>query len=163
MTCRRLALMPDLRPVLPLVDQETGLAVVSTTRADGTVQATVVNAGILAHPVSGEQAVGFVTRGGTRKHQHLRVRSSCAVTFRRGWRWATVEGDAELIGPDDPSDGIDGERLRLLLREIFRAAGGTHDDWHEYDRVMAAEDRLAVLVSPRRVYFSGDPRDTRPT
>jgi len=39
-----------------------------------------------------------------------------------------------------------------LLRDVFSAAGGTHDDWDEYDRVMADEDRLAVLVRPERVY-----------
>lgn len=50
--------------------------------------------------------------------------------------------------------GIDGERLRLLLREIFTAAGGTHDDFDEYDRVMAEERRVAVLVEPERVYGS---------
>ena len=48
--------------------------------------------------------------------------------------------------------GIDAERLRLLLREIFSAAGGTHDDWDTYDRVMAAEHRTAVLITPQRVY-----------
>jgi hypothetical protein len=46
---------------------------------------------------------------------------------------------------------VDAERLRLLLREIFTAAGGTHDDWPTYDRVMAEERRTAVLVTPRRV------------
>jgi hypothetical protein len=46
---------------------------------------------------------------------------------------------------------VDGERLRLLLREIFTAAGGTHDDWPTYDRVMAEERRVAVLVAPERV------------
>lgn len=135
-----------------LVDQETGLAVVATTRGDGTVQASVVNAGILAHPVSGERVVGFVTRGGSRKQHHLRQRPACAVTFRRGWQWATVEGDAELVGPDDPADGVDADRLRRLLREVFAAAGGTHDDWEAYDRVMARERRTAVLIPPRRVY-----------
>jgi hypothetical protein len=49
-------------------------------------------------------------------------------------------------------DGIDAERLRVLLREIFEAAGGTHEDWDEYDRVMAAERRVAVLIAPERVY-----------
>ena len=39
-----------------------------------------------------------------------------------------------------------------VLRDVFSAAGGTHDDWDEYDRVMAAERRLAVLVGPERVY-----------
>jgi hypothetical protein len=39
-----------------------------------------------------------------------------------------------------------------LLRDIFCAAGGTHDDWATYDRVMREERRTAVLVSPTRVY-----------
>ena len=38
--------------------------------------------------------------------------------------------------------------------EIFTAAGGTHDDFDEYDRVMAEERRVAVLVEPERVYGS---------
>lgn len=142
----------DLSDVQPLVDQETGLVVVATTRGDGTVQATVVNAGILAHPVSGERVVGFVTAGGTLKQRLLRAWPACAVTFRRGWRWATVEGQAQLVGPDDPAEGVDSERLRLLLREVFTAAGGSHDDWEAYDRVMAEQRRTAVLVAPRRVY-----------
>ncbi len=32
------------------------------------------------------------------------------------------------------------------------AAGGTHDDWDTYDRVMAEERRTAVLITPDRVY-----------
>lgn len=142
----------DLEAVQALIAEETGLAVVATSRADGTVQASVVNAGVLAHPVTGERVVGFVTAGGTFKHRVLRQRPSCAVTFRRGWRWATVEGAAHLVGPDDPADGVDAERLRLLLRDVFAAAGGTHDDWEEYDRVMAEQNRTAVLVHPERVY-----------
>ncbi|MCW2656001.1 MAG: pyridoxamine 5-phosphate oxidase, partial [Jatrophihabitans sp.] len=38
------------------------------------------------------------------------------------------------------------------LREVFTAAGGTHDDWDEYDRVMAEQGRTAVFVEPTRVY-----------
>jgi hypothetical protein len=64
----------------------------------------------------------------------------------------TAEGAAELIGPDDPHPGIDAERLRLLLREVFTAAGGTHDDWDEYDRAMVRERRTVVLMPPERVY-----------
>jgi hypothetical protein len=41
------------------------------------------------------------------------------------------------------------------LRQVFRAAGGTHDDWDEYDRVMAADRRAAVLVTPQRVLTNG--------
>ena len=51
----------------------------------------------------------------------------------------------------DLPDGIDAEALRLLLREVFQAAGGTHDDFDEYDRVMATEGRVAVVVAPDRI------------
>ena len=39
-----------------------------------------------------------------------------------------------------------------LLRQVFTAAGGTHDDWDSYDRIMAEERRAAVLVSVLRIY-----------
>jgi PPOX class probable F420-dependent enzyme len=127
------------------------LAVISTARADGTIQSSLVNAGVLADPESGQDVVAFVTNGKA-KLANMRVRPRITVTFRAGWQWAAVEGQARIIGPDDPAPGIDEERLRLLRREVFTAAGGTHDDWAEYDRVMAAERRAVVLVTPARVY-----------
>jgi hypothetical protein len=63
-----------------------------------------------------------------------------------------VEGRAELIGPDDPHPDVDAEGLRLLLRQVFTAAGGTHDDWDAYDRAMAEQRRTAVLFTPTRIY-----------
>jgi PPOX class probable F420-dependent enzyme len=127
------------------------LAVISTARADGSIQSSLVNAGMLADPEGGQQVVGFVTYGAA-KLANLRARPQVTVTFRAGWEWAAVEGRARIIGPDDPAPGVDAERLRLLRREVFTAAGGTHDDWAEYDRVMAAERRAVVLVTPTRVY-----------
>ena len=62
-----------------------------------------------------------------------------------------MTGEAELIGPDQRPDGMDEEALRLLLREVFHAAGGTHDDLDEYDRAMAEEGRVAVLIAPERI------------
>jgi len=67
-------------------------------------------------------------------------------------RWAAVEGTAEIFGPDDPQPDIDGERLRQLLREVFTAAGGSHDDWDTYDRTLADERSAAVVVRPQRSY-----------
>jgi PPOX class probable F420-dependent enzyme len=143
--------MTSLADAAELGRREQGLAVVSTLRADDTIQSSLVNAGVLSHPLTGEQVLGFVTYGRV-KLANLRVRPQLAVTFRSGWQWATVEGRAELVGPDDAHPEIDSERLRLLLREIFTAAGGTHDNWAEYDRVMAEQRRTAVLVRPARVY-----------
>jgi PPOX class probable F420-dependent enzyme len=145
----------DIDRIRRFVGKDHGLVSVATTRDDGTVQASVVNAGVIDHPVSGAPVVGLVVQGGSAKLRHLRARPAVTVTFRGGWEWLTVEGTAELAGPDDPMDGVDADRLRLLLREIFTAAGGTHDDFDEYDRVMAAEHRTAVLLMPARVYGVG--------
>jgi hypothetical protein len=45
-----------------------------------------------------------------------------------------------------------------LLREVFTAAGGTHDDWDTYDKAMAEERRTAVLIAPVRAYPTGTRR-----
>ncbi|MEO3828471.1 TIGR03618 family F420-dependent PPOX class oxidoreductase [Actinomadura sp. B10D3] len=144
--------MTDLSVFAELVPLDHGLCVVSTLRGGGGVQSSVVNAGVLDHPVRKEQVVGFVAIGGSRKLAHLRADPRITIVVRAGWRWAAVEGEAELVGPDDPRPEIDAEALRLLLRDVFLAAGGTHDDWDTYDRVMAEERRTAVLITPRRVY-----------
>jgi PPOX class probable F420-dependent enzyme len=133
-----------------LVEDDHGLCVVSTLRPDGTIQSSVVNAGVLPHPVTGAQVVGLVSRGDARRLSYLRARPRATVLVRAGWQWASAEGPVELAGPDDPMPGVDAERLRLLLREIFTAAGGTHEDWPTYDQVMATERRVAVLVIPER-------------
>lgn len=143
--------MSGLEEFARLVPGDHGLCVVSTLRPDGTIQSSVVNAGVLSHPVTGTQVVGLVAGGDTRKLANMRVRPRASVVVRAGWEWAAVEGPVELAGPGDPLPGVDGERLRLLLREIFTAAGGTHDDWPTYDRVMAQERRVAVLVTAERV------------
>jgi PPOX class probable F420-dependent enzyme len=144
--------MADIEDFRRLVAGDHGLVVVSTLRNDGTIASSVVNAGVLPHPGTGAPVVGMVIQGGTRKLDHLRKRPRATVAIRAGWQWATAEGRVDLIGPADPFPGIDDERTRLLLREIFTAAGGTHEDFDEYDRVMKAEGRTAVLVHPERVY-----------
>jgi PPOX class probable F420-dependent enzyme len=144
--------MTDVARFEELVPLDHGLSVVVTRRADHTPHATVVNAGILRHPVTDDRAVAFIAAGGTRKLAHLRADPAIAVVIRAGGQWTTVEGRAQLIGPDDPHPEVDDERLRLLLRAVFSAAGGTHDDWAAYDRAMRDERRTAVLVAPTRVY-----------
>jgi PPOX class probable F420-dependent enzyme len=142
---------PDLSPVRSIVARDHGLASVSVVRADGTPHASLVNAGVVDHPQTGRPVVGYVTYGPV-KLRTLRERPATSILWRAGWEWVGVAGTSELIGPDDPADGIDAEGLRLLLRAVFTGAGGTHDDWDTYDRVMREERRVAVLVEPTRVY-----------
>jgi PPOX class probable F420-dependent enzyme len=143
--------MADLSTFGDLVPLDNGLCVISTIRGDGSVQSSVVNAGVLSHPVNGERVVGLVAAGRA-KLRNLRADPRCTIVARGGWRWVAVEGVAEIIGPDDARPEVDGEGLRILLRDIFKAAGGRHDDWDAYDRTMAEERRAAVLIAPRRVY-----------
>ena len=144
--------MADIEDFGRLIAGDHGLVVVSTLRDDGTIASSVVNAGVLPHPVTGQAVVGMVLIGGTRKLDRLRKRPYANVVVRAGWQWASAEGRIELAGPDDPMPGIDAERVRLLLREIFTAAGGTHEDFRTYDRVMREERRAAVFLLPERVY-----------
>jgi len=116
--------MTDLTDFGRLVPREHGLIVVSTLRADGTIQSSVVNAGVLRHPFTGQPAVGFVVRGGTRKLDNLRARPRATVVIRGGWEWAAAEGPVELIGPDDPAPG--GRRAAAAAAEGDLRRGGRH-------------------------------------
>jgi PPOX class probable F420-dependent enzyme len=145
----------DLDLVRRIGAAERGLCVVATTRPDGSVHGSVVNAGVLEHPVTGQPVVGLVARGSARKLEYLRRNGRACVVFRSGWEWVAVEGPVDLAGPDDHLPGLDSDQIPALLQDVFRAAGGDHDDWDEYDRVMEEERRTAVLVTPARITTNG--------
>jgi hypothetical protein len=145
--------MADLDTVRRLGAASGFLAVVATTRADGSVHASLVNAGPLEDPVTAEPAVAMVIVGGARKLEYLRRAGTATVVFRDGWSWVSVDGRVRIIGPDDAAAvRVD---LPALLRAIFTAAGGTHDNWAEFDRVMAQEGRSAVFVAADRILGTG--------
>lgn len=147
-----MATIDDIRRLVAL---ESGLATLSTVRPDGTVQSTVVNAGVVDHPVTHEPVAAFVGRPATRKIANLRRNPAATLLWRAGWAWVTAEGAVDLVGPDDPLDGADPEALPTLLRSVYSASGGgQHDDWNEYDRTVASERRMAVLLTPHRIYIN---------
>ena len=69
-------------------------------------------------------------------------------------------GTIRLVGPDDLPEGSPPNDSPQLLRDVFTAAGGTHDDWAEFDRVMSSERRAAVFVDPDRVRRTVDSATT---
>ncbi len=66
--------MSNLDDFVRTCGADQGLCVVTSVRDDGSVQASVVNAGVLDHPVSGVRVVGLVAAGGSRKLANLRRR-----------------------------------------------------------------------------------------
>jgi PPOX class probable F420-dependent enzyme len=134
--------MPTLDDVAAMLKQQP-YAVVSTIRPSGTVQSTLVNVGMYA------DGVGFTTAGRSLKEYNLKHNPACTVTIHHGPHWITVEGKARLYS----WDLTDPETMQRLLRELYVAAGGTHDDWDTYDRVIREERRAAVVVVPERIYI----------
>jgi PPOX class probable F420-dependent enzyme len=145
----------DIVLIRRLAAADHGLAVLATTRDDGSVHASLVNAGVLPDPVSGSPCVGIVVRSSARKLAYLRRRPRATVVFHAGWEWVAVDGATRILGPDDPLDAFDPVRLPMLLRDVFTAAGGSHDNWAEFDRVMADERRAGVFVSLDRLTTNG--------
>ena len=148
--------MPDaglLDKARALITQESGLAVAVSCRADRTPHASVVNAGVIDHPVNGAPIVGFVARGYARKLDNIRARPDVTIVWRIGWEWVAVDGRAELVGPQDSIEGLTPADLPRLLRTVYAAAvGGAESDWASLDEEMAHEGHTAVLISPIRIY-----------
>ena len=74
--------MANIEDFKKLVAGDHGLVVVSATRNDGTIASSVVNAGVLAHPVTGDAVVGMVIRGGVKKLAYWRERPYANVVIR---------------------------------------------------------------------------------
>ena len=146
--------MADLDLVKELALADDYLAVLCTTRRDSTVHARLVKAGILDDPEDGELSVGIVVAGSAIKLEHLRRSKTATVVFKDGWQWAAVTGPARLEGPDDPMP-TGSRRVADVVRDVYRSAGGTHDDWEAFDRVMAEDRRCAVFVKALDIISNG--------
>jgi hypothetical protein len=143
----------DLTRARELGARESGLAVVVAYRPDGTAHTSVVNAGVLDHPLTDEPVVAFVVRGHALKLAYLRLDGRATVVLHAGWDWVAVEGTVELAGPHDALAGIAPDAMPALLRSVYAAAvGGRAEDWSGLDAEMATEGHTAVLLRPTRLY-----------
>ena len=64
------------------VRADQGLAVVSFARPDGSVHSSLVNAGVIDHPVTGAESVALVVRGNTVKLRHWRHTPKATLVFK---------------------------------------------------------------------------------
>ncbi len=148
-----------LRRVREIAASQDWLAILVTSGASGEPAVSLVNAGLVEHPVTGATTLALVSRGNTTKLRNLRRTPRATLVFRAGWDWIAVRGRAELAGPDDELPGLPADRLPALLREIYAAAGGQHPDLDEYDREMVDDRRAAVFVRPERFSSNPGPHD----
>jgi Pyridoxamine 5'-phosphate oxidase len=93
-----------LHEAVSLSSDERVLVVVSTLRANGTIQSSLVNAGVLAHPATGETILAFVAVGPV-KLANLRARPQVTATFRNGWHWRRSKGAPSSPDPTTPNPG----------------------------------------------------------
>jgi hypothetical protein len=149
--------MADLELVERLAQGDHHLAVFTVARPDGSVHASVVSAGVIDDPVEGSPGVGLVAIGSSVKLRLVRVARRATVVFKDGYLWAAVSGPTRLIGPDDGSEF--GLSVPETIRSVYRAAGGDHEDWDEFDRVMAEDRRCAVFVRAERISSNPAPAD----
>lgn len=147
--------MADLALVRELVPASNCLAVFTTTRPDGSVHASLVSAGIIDDPETGMASIGVVVAGHAKKLEYLRRDPRATVVFKDGWRWVAVEGAVRLEGPDDPAPSSADRAVLDVIRNVYQAAGGSHDDWAAFDRTMANERRCAVFIAIDHISSNG--------
>ena len=132
----------DARPFL----QRHHRGVITTHQSNGAAHASVVVCGAYEG-----QAAFVIVHGTSVKARNLRRDPRCTVlAVTADWRsWVSVEGQAQLFDYRN----TDGEALRVMLRNVYRACGDKdHPDWDEYDQAMREQDAVVVLVRPERVY-----------
>ena len=135
--------MPTLDDLDGLLAQ-SNVVVFTTFRRDGMPQQSLVTVGKL------DGGLAFTTRSRNAKAYNLARDPRCAIMLVRpdNRGFAVLDGSAEVQGPHN----TDADVLRLRLREVYRvAAGKEHPNWDEYDRVMAEEGRVVVLLRAGRI------------
>ncbi len=135
----------DFERVRPFLEKNHR-GVITTRQADGAAHASIVVCGAY------QGNAAFVTvYGNSAKVRNLRRDPACTVlAVTDDWRaFVSVEGQASLFD----ASNTEPEKLRVLLREVYRACGDKdHPDWDEYDQAMVDQRAVVVLVRPERVY-----------
>ena len=136
-----------LDDVSPLLEQNQ-VVTFTTFRRDGRPQMSLVTVGRVG------DALGFTTRSRNAKHQNLLRDPRCAMMVMSSdlRSYAVLDGDAQMLGAHNTG----AETLRLTLRDVYRAsARKEHPDWDEYDGAMLEQQRVAILLTPSRMYAHG--------
>ena len=114
-------------------------AVLLTTRANGTPQASPVTCGV---DEAGRIVIAtYPSRAKTRNARRNPRASVLFLSDDFGGPWVQVDGTAEVI--DLPA------AVEPLV-EYYRSIAGEHPDWAEYRAAMVAQDKSLLRITPER-------------
>jgi PPOX class probable F420-dependent enzyme len=114
-------------------------AVLLTSRADGSPQASPVTCGVDS---AGRIVVStYPERAKTVNARRDSRASVLVLSDDFGGPWVQVDGDAEVL--DVP------ESVEPLV-EYYRSISGEHPDWDEYRSAMRRQGKSLIRVTPRR-------------
>ena len=114
-------------------------AILLTTRADGTPQASPVTCGV---DEAGRIVIAtYPSRAKTRNARRNPRASVLILSDDFGGPWVQIDGTAEVI---DLPDAVE------PLVEYYRSIAGEHPDWAEYRAAMVAQGKSLLRVTPER-------------
>ncbi len=120
--------------------RENSRAVLSTIKADGRPQLSLVDYGI-----DGDGLIRIQTNRPAAKTKNLQrdPRVSLSVVGENWYRYIVIEGIAGFI-EDDPLPA---------LRETYQLiAGQPHPDWDEFNQAMIDEQQIVMTIEIERLY-----------
>jgi PPOX class probable F420-dependent enzyme len=136
-------------PLAPQIEQfihDNPQGVLTSFRHNGMPQMSIVT----VYPRDG--GVGISITENRIKFKNLLRDPRCSVLISHADWWSgflVFEGKAELTH----SGNTDPEALRKARRYIFSATTRRRSaDWDEYDRIAAADKRVAMILRPDHVY-----------
>ena len=113
--------------------------VLTTFRADETLQSSPVSAGVDDH---GRIVIASYPQRA--KSANIRRTPRASVTVLSddfNGPYVQVDGDAEVIGLPDSVEP---------LVDYFRSISGEHPDWDEYRRAMVEQGKCLIRITPQR-------------
>ena len=120
--------------------------VLTTYRRNGKAQMSIVT--VRPHP----EGVAVSITENRIKFKNLRRNPACSILISAADWWSgfiVIDGTAELTW----SGNADPEALRLARREIYSATTRRRAaDWDEYDCLVDADRRVALLIRPEHMY-----------
>lgn len=113
--------------------------VLSTTRADGQPQMSLVTGGMTA---DGRLAVSSYPERAKVKNAKANPAVSVVVMGDEfNQEWVQIDGMATVHDMPEAADG---------LVEYYRCISGEHPDWDEYRQAMADQGKSVILIEPTR-------------